>query len=177
MTLNLVETVTKYLQKHPEQKFTAREIANWILEAYPNKCQQKKENSTVINSKAELLQQIVAEIGARKPLFLALEEKKGIKIKMTEGRPRKYYFTTKSDVEEVSAVEHLDSGISPLAFAKVSVTELDLYPKLFEYLFLEFGLCSKRIDEKRSSNTRGIGGNRWLYPDVVAMENLSNEWV
>src|SRR6185369_12733516 len=89
----------------------------------------------------------------------------------------KYYFTTKSDVDEVSAVEHKIPYVSPVDFASTSITEHDLYPKLFEYLFLEFGLCSKRIDEKRSSNMRGMGANRWLYPDIVAMENLSNEWV
>lgn len=37
-------------------------------------------------------------------------------------------------------------------------------------------MYSKRIDEKRSRNLRGAGGNKWLYPDIVGMENLSNDW-
>lgn len=37
-------------------------------------------------------------------------------------------------------------------------------------------LYSKRIDEKRSSNKRGPNGNRWLYPDLVGMEDLGTDW-
>ena len=33
-----------------------------------------------------------------------------------------------------------------------------------------------RIDEKRSKNQRGSGGNRWLYPDVVGMSDLTKGW-
>ena len=35
---------------------------------------------------------------------------------------------------------------------------------------------SKRIDEKRSINSAGSGGNRWLFPDLVGMEILSEGW-
>ena len=51
-----------------------------------------------------------------------------------------------------------------------------MYPLLSLYLWEEFGVYSKRIDEKRSSNKRGPNGNRWLYPDVVGMEDLGAEW-
>jgi uncharacterized protein len=44
------------------------------------------------------------------------------------------------------------------------------------YLWEEFAVYSKRIDEKRSSNKRGPNGNRWLYPDVVGMEDLGADW-
>lgn len=54
--------------------------------------------------------------------------------------------------------------------------EEDLYPLLTEYLWSEHGVYSKRIDEKRASNRRGPGGNRWLYPDVVGMESLGADW-
>jgi len=51
-----------------------------------------------------------------------------------------------------------------------------LYPLLSAFLWDEFGIYSKRIDERRSSNRRGPNGNRWLYPDVVGMEDLSADW-
>jgi uncharacterized protein len=35
---------------------------------------------------------------------------------------------------------------------------------------------SMRIDEKVSSNKLGPNGNRWLFPDVVGMENLTTDW-
>ena len=46
MALNLANTVVEFLQQNPEQKFTAREIANWIFETYPDECRQKQKRST-----------------------------------------------------------------------------------------------------------------------------------
>jgi hypothetical protein len=42
MALNLtIITIAEFLQNNPEQKFTAREIAEWIYEHYPDSCRQK----------------------------------------------------------------------------------------------------------------------------------------
>ena len=42
MALNLtIITIAEFLQNNPEQKFTAREIAEWIYEHYPDRCRQK----------------------------------------------------------------------------------------------------------------------------------------
>jgi hypothetical protein len=96
-------------------------------------------------------------------------------LKTTEGRPRKYYYSEKSDSAEVALVENVE-----LTQAKDTNTsrfgEHKLYPLLSIYLWEEFGTYSKRIDEKQSSNKRGPNGNRWLYPDVVGMEDLGAEW-
>ena len=46
MALNLTNTVVEFLQQNPEQKFTAREIANWIFKTYPDECHQKQKRST-----------------------------------------------------------------------------------------------------------------------------------
>ncbi len=46
------------------------------------------------------------------------------------------------------------------------------HPLLCRYLHAEFGLYPKRIDEKRASNRNGPRGNIWLFPDIVAMEDL-----
>jgi len=70
MALNLANTVVEFLQQHPEQKFTARDIAHWIFETYPDECRQKQERSTAIvnpiDSDAALVQQLAAEIGAQR---------------------------------------------------------------------------------------------------------------
>ncbi len=47
---------------------------------------------------------------------------------------------------------------------------------LVEYLKTEHNLYAKRINEKRSKNKRGPKGNEWLYPDLVALEDLASEW-
>ena len=175
MKLNLSARVVEYLEQNPEQKFTAREIAEWVFENYPDECRQKQERSKAtvypINDDASLVQQLIAEIGTMRP---GLQEKNP-KIKTTEGRPRKYYFTESTDSAEIDNVERDDSSL----IGKVSgskVKEQDLYPVLSQFLEEEHKIHSKRINEKRSRNTKGPSGNEWLHPDIVGMENLSEDW-
>jgi hypothetical protein len=56
------------------------------------------------------------------------------------------------------------------------LSEHGLYPLLCRFLHVEQGLYPKRIDEKRSTNRHGPNGNKWLYPDLVAMEDIGAEW-
>ncbi|WP_054113906.1 COG2958 family protein [Marinagarivorans algicola] len=170
MALNLAKTVLDYLRDNQNKKFTAREIAVWIYETYPDECQEKKLRSDSLQSEDDLVQQIVREIAAQRPRL----QNKYPQVKTTEGRPRKYYFTEQSESEEVDAAESQPRNDTTSREPKTK--EHDLYPLLSEYLFTEFSLYSKRIDEKRSSNKRGPNGNKWLYPDVVGMEDLSADW-
>lgn len=175
MALNLAKTVLGYLKDHPEQKFTARQIAEWVFASFPEECQTKKENSLVLTTDAALVQQLGAEIGVR------LAQKKHPEVKTTEGRPRKYYYSDKSDSAEVAAAE--SASLAPpsakagnTTTAEPKLSEHALYPLLAAYLRDEFGVFAKRIDEKRSANKRGPNGNRWLYPDMVGMEDLGADW-
>ena len=173
MALNLAKAVIGYLKDRPEQKFTARQIAEWVFASYPDECQEKRANSRggYIKSDADLVQQLVAEISSRRPRM----QTKHPGLKTTEGRPRRYYFSERSDSAEVAAAE--SEGTSTTADASIlKIDEHALYPLLSQYLWEEFGVFSKRIDEKRSSNKRGPNGNRWLYPDVVGMEDLGADW-
>ena len=165
----LADKVIEHLSQNPERKFKAREIADWIFETYPEECQEKKVNTT-IDSDAALVQQIVAEIGSKRPSI----QKQEPKIKTTEERPKKYYYTEASEEEEIKHAE----GISATATTsdQPKIKEHDLYPVLAEFLLSELGVYSKRIDEKTSSNSSGAGGNRWLHPDIVGMEDLSQSW-
>ena len=171
MALNLGKAVLGHLKDRPEEKLTARQIAEWIFATFPDECQAKKQSSQYVSTDAELVQQLVAEISSQRPRL----QKRHPELKTTEGRPRKYYYSEKSDVAEVAAAEGVvaapmaDSGDAKLG-------EHAMYPLLSLYLWEEFGVYSKRIDEKRSSNKRGPNGNRWLYPDVVGMEDLGAEW-
>ncbi|WP_332877469.1 COG2958 family protein [Massilia sp. S19_KUP03_FR1] len=173
MALNLAKAVLHCLRSRAEEKLTARQIAEWIFSTYPGECQEKKSNSRsdYIKTDGDLVQQLVAEISSQRPRL----QKRHPELKTTEGRPRKYYYTEKSDVAEVAAAESV--VVVPLADSSDSTLgEYAMYPLLSLYLWEEFGVYSKRIDEKRSSNKRGPNGNRWLYPDVVGMEDLGAEW-
>ena len=171
MALNLGKAVVDYLTAHPEEKFSARQIAEWIFATFPAECHAKKASSQALETDADLLQQLVAEIGSQRPRL----QKKHAGLKTTEGRPRKYYFSEKSDSAEVAAVE--SSGVAAsVGSERAKVSEHGLYPLLASYLWAEFGVYSKRVDERRSSNKRGPHGNRWLYPDLVGMEDLGADW-
>jgi hypothetical protein len=173
MALNLAKAVMDCLKARPDEKLTARQIAEWIFSTYPAECQEKKSKSLggYINTDSDLVQQLVAEIGSRRPSL----QKKHPELKTTEGRPRRYYYTEKSDVAEVSAAEGV-VATTTLDANRKTMGEHALYPLLSLYLWEEFRVYSKRIDEKRSSNKRGPNGNRWLYPDMVGMEDLGAEW-
>ena len=82
MALNLSKTVADYLKQRAEQKFTARQIAEWVFETYPAECQEKMAKSTAIKTDADLKQQLVAEIGSQRPQL----QKKYPQIKTTAGR-------------------------------------------------------------------------------------------
>ena len=173
MALNLAKAVIGYLKDRPEEKFTARQIAEWVFASYSDECQEKRANSRgdYIKSDADLVQQLVAEISSQRPRM----QTKHPGLKTTEGRPRRYYFSERSDSAEVAAAE--SEGTSTTADASIlKIDEHALYPLLSQYLWEEFSVFSKRIDEKRSSNKRGPNGNRWLYPDVVGMEDLGADW-
>jgi hypothetical protein len=171
MALNLAKAVLGYLKERPDEKLTARQIAEWIFVTFPDECQAKKLSSQYVSTDAELVQQLVAEISSQRPRL----QKRHPELKTTEGRPRKYYYSEKSDVAEVAAAEGV--AAAPMAdSSEAKLGEHAMYPLLSLYLWEEFGVYSKRIDEKRSSNKRGPNGNRWLYPDVVGMEDLGAEW-
>lgn len=171
MTLDLTNTTFNFLKQNPTKKFTARKIAQWIFENYPEDCRKKQKRSTAtvmpLNSDTALIQQIVAEIGSKRPHL----QKKHPEIKTTEGRPRQYYFTQSTDSAEIDEVENsVADGIDG------GVKEHDLYPLLSKFLWSEFEVYSKRINEKHSRNKYGSGGNKWLYPDLVGIQDLSREW-
>jgi hypothetical protein len=62
MSLNLANTVIAFLKDHPDEKFTARQIAEWVFDNFPAECQAKKERSAYLQTDADLVQQLVREV-------------------------------------------------------------------------------------------------------------------
>ena len=129
----------------------------------------KEASSIFIKTNDRLLTQTVSEISSQRPAI----QKRHPEIKTTEGRPRQYYWTSKTDLAEVIEAETTPS--TP-RYAGSQLLESDLYPILSQYLWSELRVYSKRINETRSSNRLGPNGNKWLYPDVVGMEDLTADW-
>ena len=128
MALNLAKAVLGYLKDRPEEKLTARQIAEWIFATFPEECQAKKQSSQYVSTDTELVQQLVAEISSQRPRL----QKRHPELKTTEGRPRKYYYSEKSDSAEVAAAE--SAVVAPTAGTNdAKLGEHALYPQLSLY--------------------------------------------
>ena len=88
MALELRTRLFELLATHVDEKFSARQIATLICRKYPNEARAKLENSSSLRSEAELVEQLVSEIGAARPYW----ETKYPQLRTTEGRPKLYYW-------------------------------------------------------------------------------------
>ncbi len=166
--------VVEFLKKNANQRFTARQIAEAIVAAYPDDYAEKRQNSR-FEKERDFLNQIVAEIGAQKDQFAKLDQHV---FWQDKPRPRVYWYSPEKNRGEESLVESDEDNniVEPSLKGEKSLTEHDLYPILIDYLKSELKLYCQRINEKRSKNSRGSGGNQWLHPDIVAMQPIDKEW-
>lgn len=92
MALPLSKTVFEFVKTHPEEKFTARQIAEWMVKTYPDEARKKQERSKAkiipLDSAAAVIQQYVAEIGAQRPQI----EKQFPQLKTIDSRPLEILF-------------------------------------------------------------------------------------
>lgn len=176
MSLDLRKRIIERLTANPEVQYKARDLAIWVFETYPTECAEKRANSAnpALQEDSALIQQIAAEIGANRPNWQA----KYPQIKTTESRPRRYYWSEQNAKQAVEQIESEGININtPQQAAHApKLTEHDLYPLLKQYLIAELNVYSMRINEKRSSNKAGAGGNKWLHPDLVGLEDLTHGW-
>ena len=170
--LSPINAVPRFLRERADQRFTARQIAECLVKIYPEESQNKKGASNRINTDEELIRQLQGEIAGARPAL----QKAHPQIKTTEGYGRQYYWMQKSDQDEVSEAEGMGAEAQPLDVGRTPTRESDLYPLLSEYLWYEFHIYSMRIDEGKSSNRQGPGGNKWLHPDLAGMEALTADW-
>lgn len=161
------QMIINVLQANPGQQFTARQLAQKIIDHYSAELAEKRKNPRFVSDEA-FLSQITAEVGGSR----TVKAKAMCPQVMTRDKPRPRLFYWGESV-----VEQKNANVAPEPTVEtVSLTEHSLYPILIDYLSQEEGLLCRRIDEKRSSNNKGLGGNHWLYPDIVALEPLDKEW-
>ncbi|MBS3894471.1 COG2958 family protein [Enterobacter ludwigii] len=161
------QMIINVLQANPDKQFTARQLAQKIIDHYGAELAEKRKNPRFASDEA-FLSQITAEVGGSR----TVKAKAMCPQVMTRDKPRPRLFYWGESV-----VEQADAHVAPEPTVEsVSFTEHSLYPILIDYLSQEEGLLCRRIDDKRSSNNKGLGGNHWLYPDIVALEPLDKEW-
>jgi len=163
--LTLIEIIAHILKNSPDQYFTAKEIAENVFKKFPDWCENKKRNSKQdLGTDNKLINQVKSEILSK---IVALQ-KKDSNYQILEEKPRKLFYSTKNNVKKSDNVQQVIKG---------NFSENDLYPLLAKYLRTVHTIYSKRIDEKRSKNSRGQGGNKWLFPDMVGLEITGETWL
>lgn len=177
------EMVAAILKSQPEQPFTARELAEQIVQRYALELAEKRQNPKFESDEAFILQ-ITSEVAGNSTQTI---KRKYPQIQTRdEPRPRLYYWSEKAEVPELGLETVSGAGSEPeestdsvefnQAAFKEQIKEHALYPLLMAYLSDNHDLYCRRIDEKRSRNQHGSGGNHWLYPDIVALEPQGKDW-
>ncbi|EOK6313967.1 HrgA protein [Vibrio natriegens] len=169
-----VEMIIETLKANPEKKFTARDLAKEFIVRYPQEISDKQTNPRY-DTEEKLIAQLAAEVGGQRTR--AAQKACANVATRDKPRPRIYYWEENPEVIDV--VDNHDEPEEPevdTPLVSQSLSEHDLYPLLVEYLSKDLGLYCQRIDERKSKNSHGSGGNHWLHPDVVALEPLDRGW-
>lgn len=165
--------IAEFLRTNPYERYTARQIAEAIVNLNPEDYREKRKNPR-FSSEHEFISQVVAEIGVQKN---AIAGQDSHIFWQDRPRPRVFWYDpeqTRDDVANSNVDD--ESEIEVEVSTSKELSEHDLYPLLIDYLKSELGLYCLRIDEKRSINSRGTGGNQWLHPDIVAMQAIDKDW-
>lgn len=179
MKLSQAQKALEFLKSNPNQKFTARFIADKLIATYPQDYIEKRNNIKFQNNESAFKQQVIRELYS---IFPDLIQNNPCVKYQEKPSPRQYWYEPTSNLSPVKGIDFHNSLIinaednNPPSIQEKIFSEYDLYPVLIEYLSQELNLLTLRIDEKRSSNTRGQNGNQWLHPDIVAMQALDNKW-
>lgn len=169
-----VEMIIETLKENQDKKFTAQELAQEFIQRYPIEIAEKQTNPNY-DTKEKLIAQLAAEIGGDRTIN-AKRKCPNIATRDTP-RPRIYYWDNNPQLQTVDDSQSgNDEPEIDTPLISQSYSEHDLYPMLMTYLHKDLGLYCLRVDERKSKNTVGNGGNHWLHPDIVALELLDREW-
>jgi hypothetical protein len=169
-----VEMIIETLKANPDKKFTARDLAKEFLIRYPEEIAEKQTNPRY-DTEERLIAQLAAEVGGQRT---RRAQKACANVATRDKpRPRIYYWDENPNLPYLDDIQdEADEPEIDTPLVSQSFSEHDLYPMLIEYLSKDLGLYCQRIDERKSKNSHGNGGNHWLHPDIVALEPLDQGW-
>jgi len=187
MPYNLYMAVEMCLRENRGEELTAREIAWWIIRRFPAECEEKMRHAPYDTEEA-----LAGQIAAEMSRVITKLQSNYPEFTITADPPRKLMLPSVTNQGDAGPPRARNPFPLPRNLMLPSVTnqegverqepprsnkrtEKDLYPLLAKYL-RSLGIYPKHIEDKKSSNRRGSGGNKWLFPDVVGMEHLTAEW-
>lgn len=159
--------VIEILGIHKEEKLTVNEVALKIFNKYPYIAEIYNLQVAKHKEKKTGLMQCIAEIGSMynssKSFISIVSREKNSKNKWI------YFLRSQSTIEQQLIETKIIVTIKDDLVDVKQDDETALYPILNQYL-RHIGIRSKRINEKKSKNSKGAGGNKWLHPDLVGLK-------
>ncbi|MGO4776143.1 hypothetical protein AB4084_11655, partial [Lysobacter sp. 2RAB21] len=179
----LEDRVIAFLTQYAPKRFTVAQIAQALVQLYPEQAREKqarREQRPGSSDKSKpLAQQIGAEISRGLPIYRSRYPL----LQVIGERPRQLYIASiDSDEAETDGPKKVQPCVNeegPAYTAAVSAkipAERELYPLVHQFLADRLELYTKYVDEKRSKNTYGKNGNKWLHPDIISVEDLTAHW-
>ena len=96
--LSQSQKIVELLKENPNQKFNARQIAEQIVESYPEDYRDKRQNPRFADQKA-FISQVVAEIGSQKDQIVKNDAHV---FWQDKPRPRAYWYNPEKVVGEIA---------------------------------------------------------------------------
>lgn len=151
-----------YLKRNVNSNFTAKDIAEWYADEYPNEVQNKINSSKegYIKNKHDCILQLVRQIYGLID-FYNKKAKKCERIYISADRPKKFAYLSQdsNNEDEENSKQH-------------NQKEKELYIQLAKFC-KSINIQTLRIDEKTSKKDKGKNHNIWLHPDVVGFRDLT----
>lgn len=158
MSKNLIENIVLLLKT--KNNLTVNEMVELL---FKEKIELKKiYEEQVIGREVRPDRQCQAEIGS---LYLNSKTFKEIVKRIKNEKNKWVYFIENDNLNEDAKN---DLFIEKIKEEDELYAEKELYPLFMRYL-KSVNIYSKRIEEKRSKNNKGSGGNKWLHPDIVGI--------
>ncbi|MCF2901863.1 HrgA protein [Pseudoalteromonas sp. OFAV1] len=177
--MSQADRIISILQSNRNIKFTAKEIAVRLFDEYRSDYQEK-DRLLKESGRVDIITQLAAEIGSQKSILKKKE--RNIHWHDEPKKRRVYWYgdhdflpDVKEDTANNSEINNINDSESP--DDGWDGREETLYPLFNKYLYEYQDIYPLRIDEKRSKNRRGNGGNEWLHPDIVALNPIAKKWM
>ena len=174
----LKEKVIAFFDQNSIQEATCRRIAEWIIKAYPNDCEQKRDNSKVIDNEKELASAITREISSVLNTQYEALLSEGLKKEKVDGKQRLRRTESISNTKIINSKSSFKTiNTKPNTNKKIDEKEKRMYKPLIKFLESEREFWFLPIDHKKTPRQRKErGSDRWLFPDLVGIEDLSEGW-
>lgn len=196
----VLECLASYSKLNPTgEGMPASTIGEWIIDKYPDECTKKAENSEYVKPRRKEFYKEDGSLNKERYKWVLASEitssyapkdykkesprkwfREGIRFNNT--KPRLFYLAKDiSKFEEEWKTFTTSSAITKSIKSNESSAvvydgnEVELYPKLGEFLYAEYGILSRRINHEKSKKG-GQGDDKWLFPDVVGLEKLGESF-